>query len=114
MKNSSRDFVTDKTVVPNIKKLLSIIATYPVTSADCERGFSTMNDICTKTRNSLDIENVSDLLFLSLVGPPVAMFDPEDYVKEWLKRNHRSADDNRSRKVGLKHSERYSNLWHLF
>jgi hypothetical protein len=32
------------------------------------------------------------LKFISLVGPPVSEFNPENYVKEWLTKGHRHAD----------------------
>jgi hypothetical protein len=108
-----RNFIDDSSTVPaEIKDLQSCILAYPVSSSDCERGFSTMNLICTKQRNRLLVANISDLLFVSLVGPPVHEFNPEPYVKEWLK-EHRDATDNRSRKTQYKHSDRYRPIWHL-
>lgn len=107
-----RDYIDDSNVKPAaIKSILSIIATYPVTSADCERGFSTMNLICTKLRNSLLVENISHLLFVSLVGPPVSKFQSEPYVIEWLKRKHRDAVDTRVRPISAKFGTRYQPLW---
>jgi hypothetical protein len=32
------------------------------------------------------------LMFISLVGPPISEFNPENYVKQWLKKGHRHAD----------------------
>ena len=115
MRNGFRDYIEDQSDIPSsILQLTSIVATFPVTSADCERGFSTMNNICTKTRNSLHVDNIADLLFISLVGPPMAEFNPKPYVTEWLKRNHRDALDNRARKVEGAYSKRYETLWPLF
>jgi hypothetical protein len=50
-----------------------------------------MNLIISDLRNRLTIKNVSDLMFISINGPPVEDFNPRPYVKIWL-RNHRSAD----------------------
>ena len=59
-----------------IKKLMTAAATYPGTSAECERGFSTMNDIAWDKRNALHVQTVSDLMFLALNGPPLEKFEP--------------------------------------
>ena len=91
--------------------LKSIIHTLPVSTADCERGVSTTNVIATKCRNTRLVKTVSNLLFLSLVGPPQSKFESAKYVKEWLK-CHRNADDNRTRKVSdCSDGKRYENVW---
>jgi len=41
-------------------------------------------------RIRLTIKNVSDLIFISINGPPVEDFSPQPYVRVWL-RDHRSA-----------------------
>ena len=56
-----------------------------------------MNTICTSLRNRLAISRLSNLLFASLVGPPLKAFSPTPYVKKWLL-NHRAAFDMKSRK----------------
>ncbi|XP_025411912.1 uncharacterized protein LOC112684554 [Sipha flava] len=78
MENSSR---TDE---------IKSVTILPTSTADCERGFSDMNMTITDLRTSLNIENVSDLIFISTNGPSVADFNPRPYVKIWLK-DHRSA-----------------------
>ena len=57
-----------------------------------------MNVIATKTRNRLLVKRISNMLFLSLVGPPQAEFEPAKYVKEWHN-CHRNADDMMGIKV---------------
>ena len=56
-----------------------------------------MNVICNPLRNRLGVTRLSQLLFISLVGPPLKDFSPIAYVKKWLA-NHRSAADNQSKK----------------
>ena len=110
-----RDFISLPDTVPHeIMDLQEAVACYPVASADCERGFSAMNLICSDIRSTLTIKNISNLLFISLVGPPLAMFNPKPYVKEWLKRHHRHAEDPRSRRLTSKESSRYASIWPLF
>lgn len=106
-----RDFIDDLDTVPReIMDLRTIVNTLPISSADCERGFSTMNLICSDTRNCLKIENIDSLMFINLVGPPVNKFNPDHYVTVWL-RNHRSANDTRTRVSRPAVTTRYENLW---
>jgi len=60
-------------------------------SAECERGFSVMNEIVWDKRNSLYVETVSTLMFLALNGPPLEKFDPLPHVHSWLERGHRKS-----------------------
>ena len=80
-----------------LKGLLAAVNTLPISSAECERGFSQMNLICTADRASLLISTISWLLFLCLVGPPLSSFNPTPYVKSWLAKGHRSALSQRSK-----------------
>lgn len=94
--SSFRDFVDThgrKQDVP-IKRLRSTIALIPISSADCERGFSLMNLIISDRRNRLLITRVSSLMFIHSHGPEMNAFNPLPYVRTWL-RQHRSANDTR-------------------
>ena len=75
-----------------IKKLMTAAATYSGTSAECERGFSTMNDIAWDKRNALHVQTVSDLMFLALNGPLLEKFEPLPYVRSWLEQGHRKSN----------------------
>jgi len=89
--------------------------TFPVSTAECERGFSLMNNICTKLRARLTMKNISNLMFLNSNGPPLEKWDPKDYVKSWMV-NHRSAEDTRTklcRPAFVANSENKSNLWKI-
>ena len=57
-----------------------------------------MNIILNEQINRILIENLANLLFIKMNGPPQQLFKPDDYVKTWL-RSHRSADDNKTRKI---------------
>lgn len=46
----------------NIKVLIDICGTFQASSADCERGFSLMNSIKTKSRNRLDVNHLCNLI----------------------------------------------------
>jgi hypothetical protein len=38
------------------------------------------------------LKTAAALMFISLDGPPISEFNPENFVKEWLKKGHRHAD----------------------
>lgn len=101
-KTSLRDYMDqqgDANSPPDaIKQLNDTVATIPVTSADAERGFSTMNVICTSLRSNLKTPRLAGLMFISLLGPKLPDFNPRPYVLKWLSSGHRAATDNQSRK----------------
>ena len=83
------------------EKLLPLqhaLNTIPVSSSECERGFSQMNLIITPTRASLLTRTVSALLYIRLVGPPLRSFDPTRYVDSWILSGRRSAVTTNSKK----------------
>ena len=53
---------------PTISKSACIALTIPVSTADVERGFSTMNRIKTEPRNRLNTETLGRLIRLSCEG----------------------------------------------
>ena len=79
-----------------LKALHCAVNTLVVSTADCERAFSCTNETLTATRNTLAVDILSSLMFLSVCGPPTSQFKPEQYVKSWLCK-HVSADDTKSR-----------------
>jgi len=64
----------------DLKPLYKSIATIPVSTSDCERNFSSMNEIMSPLRTSLNI-NFFYLLFINCVGSPLTKFEPEKYVR---------------------------------
>lgn len=80
-----------------LKDLLAAVNTIPISSAECEWGFSQMNLICTANRASLLPSTISSHLFLCLVGPPLTRFNPIPYMRSWIAKGHRTAVDVRSK-----------------
>jgi len=111
-----RAFIENNELIPDsFKPILNTIVSLPCSIAECERGFSLMNNIITNLRASLLISNVSSLMFIKSNGPPIKVFNPEMYVRSWLE-DHRSADDNQSRlkRNNLTKSESRQHLWDIF
>lgn len=75
MKRHSVDF-------PLISKLCHISLCIPVSSVECERGFSLQNRIKVKFRTSLTPENLDTLMKLSS-GPAVDQFPYEKAIRHW-------------------------------
>lgn len=99
IKNSYRDYLENSSVVPkDLNQLMNCSMLIPCSSSECERGFSHMNIIITPTRTRLSIPHVSALMFIKLNGPNIRKWNPEPYVRTWL-RKHRSADDTRTRRA---------------
>jgi hypothetical protein len=115
--NGMRDFVQSghqASPPADLKPLLKTVNTLPVSTAECERGFSLMNIICTDHRNSLLVKNIANLMFINLNGPPLSLWQPQKYVESWRKSHHRLAEDERSRRVQLKtNDETFEQLWQL-
>ena len=74
----------------DLAELNAAIDTIAITSADAERGFSTMNLICTPLRNRLGVERLSNLVSVSLVGPSLDYFNALPYVNKNLAIANRS------------------------
>jgi len=55
----------------SLKQLLHCLDIMPVSSAECERGFSQMNLYHTSGRNRLSVNSVNDLLIVGINGPPL-------------------------------------------
>lgn len=115
--NGIRQLIHDPTVLPKdiMPEFDNFYKTFPVSTAECERGFSLMNNICTKLRARLTMKNISNLMFVNINGPPLEKWDPKDYVKSWMV-NHRSAEDTRTklcRPATIVNSENKSNLWKI-
>uniref|UniRef100_A0A3Q1CW52 DUF4371 domain-containing protein n=1 Tax=Amphiprion ocellaris TaxID=80972 RepID=A0A3Q1CW52_AMPOC len=65
-----------RSIPDKLKKLFTAVNTLSASNADCERGFSTMNNILTEYRGRLTTVNASNLLLISSVGPPCKKWDP--------------------------------------
>ena len=94
IKNDFKEFKDSRgTVISNgMRQLKNSINTLPVSTAECERGFSKMNIICSSLRSKLTVSHISSLMFVSLCGPPLSLWEPITYVKSWLVLKRRSAN----------------------
>ena len=93
LKTAYREYKDSKgcTVEHTMRRVISYVETLPVSTAECERGFSRMNLICDELRSTITMQHLSALMFVSLVGPPLHVWNPETYVRSWLAAGRRSA-----------------------
>ncbi|KAF0746987.1 E3 SUMO-protein ligase KIAA1586-like, partial [Aphis craccivora] len=71
------DEETDK--IEELNEINNLIKTIPCSTAECERGFSLMNIICTDIHSRLTIHNISNLMLININGPPLNIWNPKDY-----------------------------------
>lgn len=77
----------------SLQQLIQLLEVLPISSAECERGFSQMNLIHTSGRNRLLVTSVNDLLMVGVNGPSLEVWNADKYVISWLKSGHHGALD---------------------
>ena len=74
---------------PHLIELALTCMAIPISTAKCERGFSTQNRIKTKLRNRLKTARLDILMRLSEEGPPVGEMDYDRPAKIWSEAKER-------------------------
>jgi len=67
-------------VPDDLQIFFKTVATIPISNSECERNFSSINEIITPLRSSLNISTVSALLFDKCVDHLLTGLFPEKYV----------------------------------
>ena len=76
--------------------LMQRLSVLPISSAECERGFSAMNMTHTSQRNSLTVNTIREILFVTINGPPQDSLPAERYAAMWVKDGRHSSSDKPS------------------
>jgi hypothetical protein len=79
-------------LIPAFVLLFELALVLPVTTADCERGFSVMNSLKTDLRASLKNEQLSRLMQIVINGPPVEGLDAHAAAIRWHQRKPRRTE----------------------
>ena len=79
--NDFRDFMDTKTMNNTVKQAKKFLKIFVISSAEAERGFSSMNTICTALRNRLAIDTIRIFMIIRLLGKFLEMFDSLPYIK---------------------------------
>ena len=98
-------FKRTETARPKLKILMNLLAVLPISSAECERGFSQMNLYHTAVRNRLLTTSVADSMVIGINGPPLSSWNATKYVVSWLQSGKHGALD-KTTGVSKKHTER--------
>ncbi len=72
-----------KLMFPNLYKLAAIGLLLPMSSVDCERGFSTLSRVKTDLRSRLSNKNLNHLLMISIEGPCPSDFPYDTACDKW-------------------------------
>lgn len=68
---------------PNFVKLTQVRSTLPISTADCERAFSTMRRIKSRLRSEMWNLTLNHCMRISIEGPPLQQFDSDAAVDAW-------------------------------
>jgi hypothetical protein len=74
-----------------VLKLLAAAETFPGSTAECKRRFSTMNETVWDKRSPMNVSIVSSAMFIRLIGVSVANFEPHPYVQSWIAAGNRQS-----------------------
>ena len=74
---------------PLVAKLLTHALVLPVSTADCERCFSTMKRVKTDLRNRMSTQTLDKLLRIRIEGPTISEFNFNEAVQEWSQLRNR-------------------------
>lgn len=74
---------------PTFSKLSAVALVLPISTADCEHGFSTIKRIKTVPRNRLKTETLDKLVHISSEGPTIANFDFDHAASVWASKRSR-------------------------
>ena len=77
---------------PMTHKLLTIAASLPMTSVECEQYFSIIKRIKTDTRNRLSVQTTSALLIAASDASALEEFSPYACIREFHERRKRQRD----------------------
>ena len=73
----------------NVLHLVELLLVLPISSAQCERAFSSQNRIKSAKRSCLETETTEDLIGTSSEGSPIAEFVPSQAVELWFSTGQR-------------------------
>ena len=74
---------------PELSKLAQICLIIPVSTGDCERGFSAMVRVKTKLWNQMKNSTLNHCLRILIEGPHIEEFDFEKVLNSWKEHGHR-------------------------
>lgn len=86
--------IVKKETFSNVFKLMQIALTIPVSSATCERSFSTMRRIKNWLRSRMSQDRFSNLSLINKESEMVGNLNLDDVLKQFAKQKNRNLDLN--------------------
>ena len=83
-----------KLLLQNILHLVDILLVLPISSAQCERGFSAQKRLKSSLRSCLHVSTTEDLIRITTEGPSLELFDPTKCAENCLSAGKRSRRPN--------------------
>lgn len=80
---------TVRALYPNLSKLAKVCLILPVSTADCERSFSTKKRVKTDLRNRMNTSTLDALMRIRIEGPSLSEFDFDTALNSWAKLRNR-------------------------
>ena len=74
---------TLRLLYPQLCKLAQICLILPLSTVDCERGFSVMKRVKTPLHNRLNTRTLDVLMMICIEGPDFSSFDFKKAVDDW-------------------------------
>ena len=81
-------------MVPNLNKLAAIGLLLPMSTVDCERGFSALTRIKIDLRNWLSSKTLNNLMMIAVEGPSSDEFPYDQACETWAAWRNRRVDDS--------------------
>lgn len=105
---------TKEESIDDLKQLTSAIKTIAVSSSECERSFSSMNEIVSPKRNVLNCNHISSLIFINCIGPPIDKINTTKWIESWINKGNRLADEvNCPKRINIYKNNSYHSLWNI-
>ena len=77
------------TLFPNFSKIAQVCLLLPLSTAECERAFSSMRRIKTRLRSQMNNATLNCCMRISLEGQPLEEFDFDKSLNSWSKLRNR-------------------------
>ena len=81
--------IKNKETFPAVAEAAERLLVLPVSTADCERGFSKQNLVKTCLRNSMGTKTLDNLMRISIDGPELKDFEFKRAFLNWAKQKSR-------------------------
>ncbi|KAK2842885.1 hypothetical protein Q5P01_013085 [Channa striata] len=69
---------------PQLNQIVQVVRVLPSSTACCDKGRGSLHKMCKNHRSRLTLEQMNDLLTVSVNGPPISNFDGKRALDSWF------------------------------